>query len=144
MDDLCLYLSVWWEAVSAHIYLSCETVIHNLGFNEWLNKNCNVFIQLSNDIMIEIKFNLCQIVFISLLVISCLSTTKMIVNRFFWVLGNEDRSTPTTSSRTWTTSQLAGRTGTLFSIWMEVFITSSSDPIPSKPLHNALCRYPHN
>ena len=84
--------------------------------------------------MIEIKFNLCQIVFISLLVISCLYTTKMIVNRSFWVLGNEVRSTPTTSLRTWTTSQLAGQTGTLFSIWMEVFF-SLHPGIQSHPRH---------
>ena len=42
--------------------------------------------------------------------------------RFFLVRGSEARSTQTTSSRTWTTGQLGGRTGTLCSIWTEVTV----------------------
>ena len=42
--------------------------------------------------------------------------------RFFLVHGSEARNTQTTSSRTWTTGQLDGRTGTLCSIWTEVTV----------------------
>ena len=42
--------------------------------------------------------------------------------RFFLVLGREARNTQTTSSRTWTTGRLDGRTGTLCSIWTEVTV----------------------
>ena len=42
--------------------------------------------------------------------------------RFFLVRGSEARNTQTTSSRTWTTGQLGGRTGTLCSIWTEVTV----------------------
>ena len=44
------------------------------------------------------------------------------MTRFFLVRGSEARSTQTTSSRTWTTGQLGGRTGTLCSIWTEVTV----------------------
>ena len=42
--------------------------------------------------------------------------------RFFLVLGSEARNTQTTSSKTWTTGQLGGRTGILCSIWTEVTV----------------------